>query len=101
MYKTSNICYILARFDVEYRDQSSPAILNLIISRVSKESAHSVFLAVLVYRYLSALYPRHLSILCFFWRHISTSSEKKRGDMCVFTFTDKSSIVMKRCKIKY
>ena len=79
----------------------SPAILNLIISRVSKESAYSVFLAVLVYRYLSALYPRHLSILCFFWRHISTSSEKKRGDMCVFTFTDKSSIVMKRCKIKY
>ena len=35
----------------------SPAILNLIISRVSKESAYSVFLAVLVYRYLSLYQP--------------------------------------------
>ena len=35
----------------------SPAILNLIISRVLKESTYGIFLAVLVYRYLSLYQP--------------------------------------------
>ena len=84
MYKTSNICYILARFDVKNRDQSKssysqPDYFSCFKRKCIQRLLSCACLPILIT--LSALYPQHLSILCFFWRHISISSEQKRGNI--------------------